>query len=167
MSEETALFETRPAEEIDLPAITRIYNQGIEDLGTLETDFRSVDERRHWLSCRDTRTPVIVALQSGVVRGWASINAFSPRVAYRFVADLSMYVERDARGTGIGSALMAKVITVARTFDYHKLVLTTFPQNTAALRLYDKFGFRHVGDYHEQGLLGGKWTDTRIMELLL
>lgn len=53
------------------------------------------------------------------------------------------------------------------SLGYHKLVLTTFPQNIAALKLYDKFGFRHVGDYREQGLLGGQWTDTRIMELLL
>lgn len=157
----------RRAIENDLPAITRIYNQGIEDQGTLETELRTVDERREWLMRRQPRHPVIVAVRRDTVQGWASLNPFSPRQAYRFVADVSVYVEREQRGTGIGFALMAGLIERARALSYHKLALTTFPQNTAAVRLYERCGFRTVGDYREQGLLGGRWTDTRIMEFIL
>ncbi|MCL4515095.1 MAG: arsinothricin resistance N-acetyltransferase ArsN1 [Firmicutes bacterium] len=157
----------RPAAEEDLPAVTRIYNQGIEDQGTLETELRTVDERREWLQRRPSRNPVIVAVRQGEVQGWASLNPFSPRQAYHFVADVSVYVGREKRGTGLGFALMINLIEQARALSYHKLVLTTFPQNTAAIQLYEKCGFRTVGDYREQGFLGGRWTDTRLMELLL
>ena len=157
----------RLATEADLPAITRIYNQGIEDRCTLETDLRTVEERHAWLTGRQERHPVTVAERADGVLGWASINPFNLRAAYRFVGDLSVYVERNTRGTGVGSALMADLIPRARTLGYHKLVLTTFPQLIGAVRLYEKFGFRVVGDYREQGLLDGQWTDTRIMELLL
>jgi L-amino acid N-acyltransferase YncA len=157
----------RLAGEADVPAITRIYNQGIEDKATFETQLRTEDERRDWLLNRPARYPVIVAVQQGEVRGWASLNPFSPREAYRFVADLSVYVERQARGTGVGTALMRELIERARRLEFHKLVLTTFPHSTAALKLYEKMGFRHVGDYKEQGLLDGVWTDTRLMERLL
>jgi L-amino acid N-acyltransferase YncA len=160
-------ISVRTATEADLPAITRIYNQGIEDKTTFETELRTVDERRAWLTARSERHPVLVAVQGGEVRGWASLNAFNPRAAYRFVADLSIYIERAHRGRGLGSVLMAELIRRARVLGYHKLVLTTFPHLTGAVRLYEKCGFRHVGDYKEQGLLDGVWQDTRIMELLL
>lgn len=157
----------RVAVEDDAAQITRIYNQGIEDRATFETEPREVSERKQWLLSRNPRHPVIVALRDERLQGWAALNPFNPREAYRFVADLSIYVAREARGTGVGSALMADLIERARAFEYHKIVLATFPHSTAALRLYDRFGFREVGDYKEQGLLDGNWTDTRIMELLL
>jgi L-amino acid N-acyltransferase YncA len=41
------------------------------------------------------------------------------------------------------------------------------PVNQAGIRLYERFGFRTVGTYHEQGLIDGRWVDTIIMEKLL
>ncbi len=156
----------RPATEADIPAITRIYNQGIEDRTTFETDLRTEAERKDWLRQRSERHPVTVAVRGGRVVGWASLNPFNARHAYRFVADLSNYVERAERGTGVGTALMADLLRRAPALGYHKLVLTTFP-HLPAVGLYTKFGFRHVGDYKEQGQVNGVWTDTRIMERLL
>lgn len=156
----------RPATEADIPAITRIYNQGIEDQTTFETELRTHEERLTWLRQRSERHPVTVAVRSGEVLGWASLNPFNARNAYRFVADLSVYVERSQRGSGAGSALMDDLLRRAPALGYHKLVLTTFP-HLMAVKLYEKFGFRHVGDYKEQGLLDGVWTDTRIMERIL
>lgn len=156
----------RPAAEVDIPAITRIYNEGIADKCTLETELRTHDERRQWLRSRGERHPVTVAVREGEVIGWASINPYSVRQAYRFVGDLSVYVARDVRRTGAGTRLMADLIERAKRLAYHKLVLTTFPHLPAA-KLYEKLGFRLVGDYKEQGMLDGAWVDTRIMEHIL
>ena len=46
-------------------------------------------------------------------------------------------------------------------------MLAAFPHNTAGLRLYERFGFRQVGVYHEQGMLDGAWVDVVIMEKIL
>lgn len=156
----------RLATEADLPDITRIYNQGIEDKATLETELRSVEERREWLLARTSRHPVLVAVQEGKVLGWASLNPFSFRQGYRFVADISIYIEREKRYHGFGSSLLEELIRRAKALDYHKLALSTFPFS-AGVRLYERCGFTLVGDYHEQGLLAGKWVDTRIMEMIL
>jgi amino-acid N-acetyltransferase len=93
----------RPAIDADLPDITRIYNQGIEDRSTLETELRTVEERRNWLSGHTGRHPAIVAIRQGQVLGWASLNPFNVRQAYRFVADISVYVERAQRRRRRGS----------------------------------------------------------------
>jgi L-amino acid N-acyltransferase YncA len=158
----------RPAAPLDIPDITRIYNEGIRDrLATLETEERTPEERLAWLEARDERHPVLVAERAGTVAGWGSLNVFNPRPAYAHVADFSIYVGQEARGAGIGKALLAALIERARELGYHKLVLAAFPHNEAGMRLYARFGFREVGVYREQGLLDGAWVDVVIMERLL
>jgi len=101
------------------------------------------------------------------IAGWGSLNPFSARAAYGFVADFSVYVERGWRGKGVGRVLLARLIELGRDHGYHKLVLSAFPFNKPGVALYEKLGFRTVGIYHEQGMLDGQWVDTIIMEKLL
>ena len=159
----------RDAEVDDAEAIARIYNQGIEDrVATLETEPRTADERRQWLSDHGARYPVLVSVRDeGTIVGWASLNRFNPRAAYDHVADISVYVDRAARGQGVGDALLQALDARARAIGFHKLVLAAFPFNEAGLRLYQRRGFRTVGIYHEQGMLDGRWVDTIVMEKLL
>jgi L-amino acid N-acyltransferase YncA len=161
-------YRLRLATGQDAATIALIYNQGIEDrLATLETELRTPEERRQWLSARSTRHPVVVAEDGGVVIGWGSLNPFSARAAYRFVADFSVYVERSWRGRGIGRVLLTRLIELGREHGYHKLVLSAFPFNRAGVALYERLGFRTVGIYREQGMLDGRWFDTIIMERFL
>lgn len=158
----------RAARSDDARTVCAIYNEGIEDGdATLETRLRSVDEQRAWLESRDQRHPVVVAERRATVVGWGSLNAFNPRPAYDHVTEFSVYVARSSRGTGVGSRLLQQLIAVAGEIGYHKMVLAAFDWNTAGIALYDRMGFRHVGTYREQGLLGGRWVDTVIMERLL
>jgi phosphinothricin acetyltransferase len=162
-------YGVRLASPDDAHAICRIYNQGIEDrVATLETSLRTPDERRQWLAARSARHPAIVAdTPDGEVVGWASLNVFNPRDAYRFVADISVYVDRAWRGKGVGRVLLQRLIELGREHGYHKLVLSAFPWNTGGMALYARAGFRTVGVYEEQGLLDGRWVNTIIMERLL
>lgn len=165
--EDTQGIETRDAGLDDAAVIARIYNQGIEDRATLETQARSAEERREWLAARGERHPVLVALIGGEVCGWASLNRFNPRAAYDHVADISVYVAREWRGHGIGGALMRALEERARVIGYHKLVLAAFPFSESAMRLYARQSFRTVGVYREQGMLDGRWVDVILMEKLL
>ena len=152
----------------DAAAIAAIYNQGILDrIATLETEERTPEERQQWLANRGSRHPVLVADVDRRVVGWGSLNQFNPRKAYDFVADFSVYIDRHWRGKGVGSALLSALIARAKQLDYHKMVLSAFPWNTAGMALYQKHGFRTVGTYKEQGFLDDGWVDTVIMERIL
>jgi phosphinothricin acetyltransferase len=159
----------REATADDAEAIARIYNQGIEDrVATLETTLRTADERRQWLGAHSARHPVLVATRnSEEVVGWASLNPFNPRPAYDHVADFSVYVAREARGSGVGNRLLAALEERARQIGFHKLVLAAFPTNSAGMRLYTQRGFQVVGTYPELGLLDGRWVDVILMEKIL
>ena len=57
------------------------------------------------------------------------------------VADFGMMVAADARGRGVGSALLFAAIDWARQYGAHKIALQVWPDNEAAIGLYRKFGF--------------------------
>lgn len=175
----------RDAVAADASAICHIYNQGIEDrVATLETELRTPAERAEWLAARGPQHPVLVATAPATVSNappptpraglappapiaWGSLNRFNPRPAYDHVADLSVYVERGARGCSVGHALLEALVERARGLGYHKMVLAAFPTNTPGIALYQRLGFTEVGVYREQGLLDGRWVDVVVMERLL
>jgi L-amino acid N-acyltransferase YncA len=158
----------RPATESDAEAICVIHNQGIVDrAATLDTALKTPAERRKWLRDREARHPVIVAELGGRVVAWGSLNRFNPRDAYDHVADFSVYVDRGHRGHGLGTMVLGRLIELARTIGYHKMVLAALTYNEAGVALYTRAGFSRVGIYREQGQLDGRWVDVLIMEKIL
>jgi RimJ/RimL family protein N-acetyltransferase len=61
------------------------------------------------------------------------------------VANFGMMVAADARGTGVGSALLSAAVDWARGAGAHKVALQVWPHNEAAIALYRRFGFEHEG----------------------
>ena len=158
----------RPAIEEDSEAIAEIYNQGIEDrIATFETEERTADERRRWLSQHDGRHPVLVAEEGGEVAAWVSLSAYSQRPCYGGVGEFSIYVRRDLRGKGLGTKLIKSMIEEADSLGYWKITSRIFTFNEASRRLCSKMGFREVGILEKHGKLDGEWIDVVEVERLI
>ncbi len=158
----------RRASEADLPAILKIYNQGIADrIATLEAEEKDEPYMRRWFAEHQGRYCVLVAELADEVIGWASLNRYANRCAYDGVADLSIYIARAHRGKGVGKALLDQLEEAARSHQFHKIVLFTFPFNLLGQALYRKCGYREVGVFRNQGMLDGKFVDVMAMEKLL
>jgi RimJ/RimL family protein N-acetyltransferase len=84
------------------------------------------------------------------------------------VADLGMLVAAGWRGRGVGSALLGEGIRRARAAGAHKIALQVWPHNTAAIALYERFGFRREGYLrrHYRRRSGELW-DAVVMGLPL
>lgn len=80
---------------------------------------------------------------------------------------ISMYVQPAHRGQGISKQLMRALLDTLRQHgQFERARLTVNPQQTAALRLYEGFGFVTVGTEH--ALMGdGNYYDERVMEVRL
>jgi L-amino acid N-acyltransferase YncA len=158
---------TRPARPGDQRAIATIYNQGIEDRGaTFETAFRSDADMASRIAALD-RFPLLVAEDDGTVVGWAGLSEYRPRTCYAGIAEFSIYLDRAARGRGVGRTLLNALVETARDRGYWKLVSRIFPFNAASRALCRSCGFREVGTYEKHGQLDGRWLDVIIVERLI
>ena len=157
----------RDARAADATAIARIYNQGIEERGaTFETTLRTRDDILETLA-RAERFPVIVVEDRGDVVGWAGLSAYRARTCYAGIAEFSIYLDRQARGQGLGRRLLTSLIEAARERGYWKLVSRIFPTNTASRALCGSCGFREVGVYEKHACLDGRWLDVIIVERVI
>lgn len=160
------MLRIRPATLDDAPAITAIHNESIAGRGaTFDTQPRRVEDVEARVA--DTRHPLLVATDDGVVVGWAGLSAYRPRACYAGIAEFSVYLDRHARGRGIGRQLLQALIDAARAAGFWKLVSRIFPFNHASRAACRAVGFREVGVYEKHGVLDGRWLDVVIVERLI
>ena len=149
----------------DIPAMTQIYNEGIEDrVGTFETRPRSHDDVRAWF---DGVHPLVVVERDGQLVAFGSTSSYRSRDCYAGIADFSVYVSRAVRGQGAGRVAMEALIAAAAQAGYWKLVSRIFVENTASRSLMARVGFREVGIYEKHGKLDGVWRDAVIVERII
>lgn len=159
--------EIRAARVSDAEAIAVIYNQGIEDRGaTFETELRTAADIESKLADIE-RFPIIVAAHANELLGWAGLSSYRSRPCYAGIAEFSIYLERTARGRGLGRQLLSALVDAGREHGYWKLVSRIFPSNAASRALCRSCGFREVGIYEKHGCLDGKWLDVVIVERLI
>ena len=162
------MTRTRVATEEDAAAIARIYNEGIADrVATFETEPRTPSDIARGLRERSPRWPTVVVERNGGVIAWAAASEYRARSCYAGVAEFSVYVARDARGTGAGRAAMEALVRECEDRGIWKLLSRVFPENEASRRLLAKVGFREVGTYRRHAKLDGAWRDTVIVERLI
>lgn len=145
----------------DGPRVLAIYQEGLDTgLASFETTAPPWEkwDSSHLASCR------FVAESGGTVVGWAALSSVSDRCVYAGVAELSIYVAASARGRGVGSALMSRLIEASEAEGYWTLNSGVFPENEATVALHQKFGFRTVGRRDRIGQRHGVWRDTLLLE---
>jgi L-amino acid N-acyltransferase YncA len=152
----------RAAEPGDAAAIAGIYNQGIEERSsTFETRLRTAGD------FLDPGPPFLVAEDNGSLLGWARLARYNPRDCYAGVGEASVYVDRAARGRGLGRALFEALADEAEGLGYWKIVGGLFPDNEASRALCRAAGCREVGVFERHSRLDGEWRDVLYVERLI
>lgn len=158
----------RNATLADAPAIMAIYNQGInEGRATFETRPRSLTDIEDRLA-EGPGFPVFVAADHhATVLGWAGLSAYRARACYAGIAEFSVYLDQNARGQGLGRALLNALLERAAVLGYWKVLSRVFTFNHASRAMCAACGFREVGIYEKHGRLNGQWLDVVIVERLI
>ncbi|WP_319559693.1 GNAT family N-acetyltransferase [Marispirochaeta sp.] len=156
------------AGEKDLEGIRRIYNHAVETgTATFDTEAKSLEDRRAWLTAHDEARPVFVIRlkEIGEVAAWGSLSRWSEKRAYDTTAEVSIYVDPAHQKRGLGGFLLSRLIESARQGGIHMLISRIAEGNAASLALHRRFGFRHVGTLREVGRKFGRYIDVDILEL--
>ena len=105
-----------------------------------------------------------VAEIEGRVVGWTATNPVSARACYAGVGETSVYVAEDARGQGVGKALMYRQVTEADAGGLWTLQTSVFPENRASIALHHSAGYRTLAVRSRIARLDGVWRDTVFLE---
>ncbi len=107
----------------------------------------------------------LVAEADGAVVGFAYGAAHRERAAYRWAADVSVYIEQGAHGRGIGRALYMELFEELRADGVWMACAGITQPNDASNALHASLGFTTVGTYRRIGWKGGRWHDVLWLQL--
>jgi L-amino acid N-acyltransferase YncA len=162
-------IEVRPAHIGDLEVITAIYADAVLH-GTASYELepptlQEMESRYAALAAGDF--PYLVAELDGRLVGYAYAGPFRPRPAYRFIVENSVYVEPEAKGQGVGIALLRKLVAETEALGFRQMiaVIGDGSPESPSVRLHLRAGFRHCGQLQGSGYKQGRWLDTTFMQL--
>jgi phosphinothricin acetyltransferase len=143
----------------DWPGVARIFEQGL-DVGTFEETVPT------WEDWDTAHLPVgrLVAYDGGEVVGWAALAPVSRRDCYRGVVENSVYVAPEARGRGVGRALLEEQCRRADAAGLWTIQAGILAGNDASVALHERCGFRLVGVRERIAQKRGVWRDVVVLE---
>ena len=150
----------------EIVACTELYNYYIENTCiTLEEEPVTPEEFGARVARITKDYPYIVARDgAGKPVGFAYLDVFNPRSAYRCTADLSIYVDRACRGSGVGQKLYAEIERLGRERGIENLISIITSDNEGSLRFHRKNGFTEIGVMPAVAFKFGKYLDVSFFQ---
>jgi len=134
----------RIADISDLPRIVAIYNQAVPThRSTANTIPWTIESRIPWfMEHRSDEHPVFVAEVNGQVIGWCSLSVYRPgRLALRFTAEISYYIDNNFQGQGVGQVLIRHAIEVCPALNIKNVIAVIIDRNEPSKKILEKLGF--------------------------
>ena len=160
----------RSARATDVPAICRIYRPAVLT-GTASFELEPPDEDemlRRFNAITQAGYPYLVAELDGRLLGYAYVNAYRSRPAYRFTVEDSIYLAPEAQGKGIGRLLLGALIDACVDAGFRLMVAVIGDSSQSrSITLHRRMGFTFCGTIHSVGYKHGRWLDSVIMQMPL
>ena len=148
--------------EAHWPAVKAIYEAGIATgNATFETQAPAWET---WDTGHLGHSRLVAVDDAGTVLGWTALSPASGRCVYGGVAEISVYIAAEARGQGVGRALLQALIAESEAHGIWTLQAGTFEENKASIGLHTQAGFRVIGYRERIGQQHGVWRNTVQME---
>lgn len=152
----------RPVTPQDTRALCAIYNHYIANT-VVSFEEEAVTEAE--LAARVAKVqhaalPWLVAEHEGIVLGYAYASKWKERSAYRYCAEVSVYLAPGATGKGWGTRLYDALFAALRETPIRMVFGGIALPNPASVALHEKYGMTQVAHYREVGFKFGQWIDV-------
>jgi phosphinothricin acetyltransferase len=134
----------RDANNSDLARIVEIYNSTIASrMVTADTEPVSVESRKKWFEAHNpSKRPLwVIENEHHQIIGWVSFQSFYGRPAYDATVEISIYLDSEQRGKGLGKQILKYCLDKAPNFGVKTLLGFIFSHNEPSLKLFKHFGF--------------------------
>lgn len=140
----------RDAKRSDLEKITEIYNSTIASrLVTADTEPVSVESKIKWFEehSPEKRPLWVIEDELNEIVGWVSFQSFYGRPAYDATVEISIYLDSNQRGKGLGKEVLGFCIAKAPEFGIKTILGFIFSHNEPSIRLFKHFGFEEWANF--------------------
>ena len=140
----------RDAKRSDLEKITEIYNSTIASrLVTADTEPVSVKSKIKWFEehSPEKRPLWVIEDELNEIVGWVSFQSFYGRPAYDATVEISIYLDSNQRGKGLGKEVLGFCIAKAPEFGIKTILGFIFSHNEPSIRLFKHFGFEEWANF--------------------
>ena len=152
----------RPMESGDGMKVLAIYAEALKGPdATFETNVPTWSE---WQKLHLPAHRLVAVNDPKKILGWVALSRFSERREYAGVVESYTYVRADVRRTGVGLTLLRSLLASTDAQGLWTVQAHVFPENAAALGLYEKAGFRVIGTRERVGRHRGRWRDILLLE---
>ena len=157
---------TRPLRSNDATKLHELMTHPAVAEMMLKTPSMELSEMVEWVEKQQPGRHRLVVEKDGTVIGMGHITqAQNPRCAHS--ANLVMMIHPDYWGQGAGTAVLTALLNIADNWlDLKRVELGVYTHNTAAIHLYQKFGFENEGMRRMVAFGAGKWQDDHLMARL-
>lgn len=155
----------RPAEDKDTLRLCEIYTPYVEKTAITfaDTPLTQAD----FLHKIHSPYPMVVCEENGQVLGYAYGARFREKEAYRWAVELSIYVDENHRGKGIGKNLLRRLLLLLKAQHFQSAFSCITLPNAPSLALHRSFGFQEVGHFKNAGHKLGQWRDVSWLQYQL
>lgn len=151
----------RDATTTDAAACAALYAPYVTDTTiSFEEEPPDAAEMARRIAASQEAHAWLVAERDHRLVGYAYAGTFRGRAAYRHTCEVSVYVDVDAHGVGIGRTLYTALLERMREAGMRRAVGAATMPNDASERLHRTLGFEVVGTFREVGFKRGLWCDV-------
>ncbi len=149
----------------DLPKIVETYNSTIASrLVTADLEPVTAISKLQWFNSHsEKKRPLWLVMCDGEYAGWISFNSFYGRPAYDGTVEVSIYLEEEHRGKGLGKICLQKAIDSCTELNIKSLLGFIFGHNEASLKLFYNFGFEKWAHLPKVANMDGVERDLIIL----
>ena len=161
-------IQIRKATSEDAQAILDIYKPYVENSAiTFEYEVPSVEEFKGRIKTISKEYPYYVAVEKGVLIGYAYASTLKDRSAYQWSCEVSVYLAKQAQGKQIGKRLYDLLEQQLLKLGIHNIYACITYPNEASIRFHEKQGFETIAHFHKCGYKLNAWWDMIWMEKMI
>lgn len=158
----------RNIETKDLQQVCEIYNHYVLTThASFETVPVTVDEMEKRMQEYTKDYPWLVFEKDGEVIGFCYASKWRPRPAYRFTAEVTIYLDKDHLSQGIGKSLYQQLFGQLKSQGIHSIIATIAIPNEKSQALHEGLGFQQVAHFTEMGFKFDRWIDVGYWQKML
>ena len=173
MSQEIMIRVARDEDAADIARIYAFYvNETAINFQYKAPDVPEMEKRRKTIL---EQYPYLVAEKDGKVVGYAYAHEFYGRDAYAWSVEATIYVDKDARRSGIGRPLyeaLEQSLKDMGILNINTCIAVTNDSDdpyvtNGSFFFHQHLGYEKVAQFHHSGYKFGRWYDVIWMEKMI